>query len=107
MEQDIEEQGTSNIDNAAKEEEDEIQIVIEELIDDDDGKHRDRNDRSEHKMEKKKSINRLSERLNPRKVKREKTRSFVALEPTDNYLALSWIQRFRIFDKSCDSIEKL
>eukprot|EP01083_Nonionella_stella_P068568 182197_1 len=39
--------------------------------------------------------------------KAPKLRSVVAEQPTDRYLNLTWIQRFHIFDKSCDSIEKL
>lgn len=84
-----------------------IQIVIEQHIGDRERTLTVENTVNNRMSSKTSGINRLSERLNPRKVKREKTRSFVAVEPTDNYLALSWIQRFRIFDKSCDSIEKL
>ena len=52
-------------------------------------------------------INRISQKFNTRRTRKEKTRYIIATEPNDNYLKLNWIQRFQIFDRCCDSIEKL
>eukprot|EP01084_Bolivina_argentea_P015076 28196_1 len=51
--------------------------------------------------------NRISSKFNTKRTRKEKTRFMIAIQPNDNYLKLDWIQRFKIFDKSCDSIEKL
>merc|ERR1712228_1166682 len=41
------------------------------------------------------------------RTRREKMRWSVCDLPNDNYMKLDWMQRFKIFDSACDSIEKL
>merc|ERR1712218_349601 len=41
------------------------------------------------------------------RTRREKMRWVVCDLPNDEYLSLDWVQRFKIFDSACDSIEKL
>merc|ERR1711971_147097 len=52
-------------------------------------------------------LKKVSVRAKAKRRRREKMRWSVCSLPNDNYLKLNWMQRLKIFDSACDSIEKL